>query len=224
MLMNQFDKKPVCILSSVGDAQLRDGKPNVVNIYNAAMPGVDKNDQMKFGRKTARRLLKKYYVIIYCLNEYAYIYQKQVLGFAHLYQELLEMLQWLWSQMTLKNIYKGDEMAPLQIGPFKAVRRTRGGSYKLLGADGSEITSSPSQMKLVYIDPLLLGELHAEVGTILAHRDGNCAVQYLVKWKHRDDSFNQWVNEKDFDSLQPIQAYRKALVPKQNSRKRRSGN
>ncbi|KAI3636292.1 hypothetical protein MIR68_005644 [Amoeboaphelidium protococcarum] len=76
----------------------RDGKPNVVHIYNAAMPGVGKNDQMKFGRKTARRLRKKYQFIIYhhlfdvtLVN--AYIYHTKVFQFAHMYQELLEMLQ-----------------------------------------------------------------------------------------------------------------------------------
>jgi hypothetical protein len=61
--MSWMDKKPVIILSSVSSALLAediDGKPAAIRVYNQVllfykvMPGVDGNDQMKFGRKVAR--------------------------------------------------------------------------------------------------------------------------------------------------------------------------
>lgn len=63
-LVNWMDKKPVVMISTVSNAEqtsdLR-GKPAIIHEYNRIMPGIDKNDQMKFGRKLARRRVKKYY-------------------------------------------------------------------------------------------------------------------------------------------------------------------
>ena len=40
-------------------------KPEVIHEYNRVMPGVDLNDQMKFGRKVARRRVKTFYKNIF---------------------------------------------------------------------------------------------------------------------------------------------------------------
>ena len=75
-VMNWMDKKEVVLLSSISNglrendiAAIRKGrqgdlKPQCVHEYNRIMPGVDLNDQMKFGRKVARRRVKTFYKTI----------------------------------------------------------------------------------------------------------------------------------------------------------------
>jgi hypothetical protein len=56
-LMNWKDKKEVRILSSISNGQYQfdfKGKPAVIHEYNRAIPGININDQMKFGRKVGR--------------------------------------------------------------------------------------------------------------------------------------------------------------------------
>jgi hypothetical protein len=67
-IMNWMDSKPVRILSSIGSCRPEDdqnNKPETINLYNQFMPGVDKADQMKFGRKIYRRRVKKYYKTLF---------------------------------------------------------------------------------------------------------------------------------------------------------------
>ncbi|KAI3656871.1 hypothetical protein MP638_001582 [Amoeboaphelidium occidentale] len=92
-LMNWVDRKPVIILSSVSSAETIDDTqkkkhanstetksvPDCIGIYNKAMPGVDLNDQKKFGRSVAQRRIKKFHRTIFnhlmdttLINSYVY--------------------------------------------------------------------------------------------------------------------------------------------------------
>ena len=73
-LVNWMDKKPVLIMASTSNALKENDtynrrrtalKPQCIHDYNRIMPGIDKSDQMKFGRKVARRKVKKYYKTIF---------------------------------------------------------------------------------------------------------------------------------------------------------------
>ncbi|KAI3656336.1 hypothetical protein MP638_007365 [Amoeboaphelidium occidentale] len=91
--MNWVDRKPVIILSSVSSAETKDDTqkkkhanstetksvPDCIGIYIKAMPGVDLNDQKKFGRSVAQRRIKKFHRTIFnhlmdttLINSYVY--------------------------------------------------------------------------------------------------------------------------------------------------------
>jgi hypothetical protein len=86
-LMTWRDNKEVRILSSVSNGLMENDnekkRPACIVVYNRVMPGVDLNDQMKFGRKVHRRRVKKYYRnLFYNLFDTAlincYIYYKAI--------------------------------------------------------------------------------------------------------------------------------------------------
>jgi hypothetical protein len=93
-LLNWMDNNPVVMMSSISSGKAIDDIvtlskhsqrciPKVVNDYNRIMPGIDLNDQMKAGRKTARGRRQKYYsVIFYHLLDIvlvnSFIYFKQI--------------------------------------------------------------------------------------------------------------------------------------------------
>jgi hypothetical protein len=63
-----MDKKPVIIMGSTSNPLPENDtlnrrrtvmKPQCIHDYNRIMPGIDKSDQMKFGRKVARRKVRK---------------------------------------------------------------------------------------------------------------------------------------------------------------------
>lgn len=64
-LMNWFDKKAVLIMTTAYAPLIQEsdqkGKPQIVHTYNRVMPGVDINDQMKYGRRVTRKRTKKGY-------------------------------------------------------------------------------------------------------------------------------------------------------------------
>ena len=76
-IMNWMDSKEVIILSSISNALKEEdqantvkgrigyAKPQVIHEYNRVIPGFDLNDQMKFGRKVARRRVKTFYKNIF---------------------------------------------------------------------------------------------------------------------------------------------------------------
>jgi Transposase IS4 len=58
LLINWMDRREVRMLATTGSASFIDNKPNIVNMYNEVMPGVDSADQMRHGRTVARRRLR----------------------------------------------------------------------------------------------------------------------------------------------------------------------
>jgi len=56
-----YDKRPVRILSSVGNVSISENKPLVVRLYNEAMPGVDLADQKRHSRTISLKQLSRWY-------------------------------------------------------------------------------------------------------------------------------------------------------------------
>jgi hypothetical protein len=89
-------------------------------------------------------------------------------------------------------------------GPFKVVRRTRGGTYQLLDADGTLLPRNyaPSQLKVVSDDTSFAPT--AAVLAILDHRTVHGQHEYLTQWH---DSTTSWVPYADFQDTELIRAY-----------------
>jgi hypothetical protein len=77
-----------------------------------------------------------------------------------------------------------NKMEPVYKGPFKIIRRTKGGSYELSDLQGTPVARAvaPSMMKPIVADPSLNADT-CVVDTILAHRGAPAKRQYLVRWK-----------------------------------------
>ena len=96
-------------------------------------------------------------------------------------------------------------------GPFKVLRRTRGGTYIIQDADGTPIRRhyAPSQLKILTGDDTNVDATYV-VENILSHRinpDGTTS--YYVKWKHYSDSENTWEPSTSFIDTKIISNYHK---------------
>jgi transposase InsO family protein len=126
------------------------------------------------------------------------------------------------SLVMVRDELRLDKVSPRYEGPFEVVRRNRGGSYLLKGTDGTTYSRPACALKLVYQQPVdALPSDHVEVETILDHRPNSSSAtdnsEYLVKWKGRSATLNQWVPASDFDGPALIAAYFKNLNRRVNS-------
>ena len=102
---------------------------------------------------------------------------------------------------------RSSKMQPRYTGPFKVLRRNRGGAYELQCNDGSVYTRPPHRLKLIRQEPIPQGDTHHVVSSILKHSESSTGQNhYLVRWKDKSLS-DSWVLEKDFDDLTPIRKY-----------------
>jgi len=103
---------------------------------------------------------------------------------------------------------RSSKNEPFYIGPFKVLRRNQGGAYQLLDTDNTLFPRNvaPSAMKLTRINPID-DEASYVVDKILDHKGSPSSREYLVKWKHFDDSFNAWIPTTNFDDLSVIDKY-----------------
>ena len=98
--------------------------------------------------------------------------------------------------------------------PFKAVRRTKGGSCTLEDLTGQLIDSdcAPSRMKLVQRDPVEDDTNIFEIQQILNHRPikgRENEMEYLVRWKGYSPEYDSWVPFTDFIDTDIIDKYRR---------------
>jgi hypothetical protein len=129
-VMNWLDSKEVRILSSVGtakDIDIRRSRPNpnpnaakqkpeMIVIYNQTMPGVDKNDQMKSGRKVARLRIKRYqqkifYHLLDVILINSYIYLKNVTNGP------MKLSHQEFRTMLIDSIFKKNTNNPSRLNP-----------------------------------------------------------------------------------------------------------
>jgi hypothetical protein len=123
------------------------------------------------------------------------------------------------SLVMVRDELRADKTSPRYEGPFRVVRVSKGGSYLLESKDGAVYRRPPNVLKLV--DPLMpmQTENAVEVERIIADQDEDGVKYFLVKWKDRDESYNEWLKTEDFYDQGPIQAYLKAKYPKRRAHK-----
>ena len=105
---------------------------------------------------------------------------------------------------------RSSKMDPVYLGPYKVVRRNKGGSYILrVPSGGPEFKAAPEQLKTVLRsdinDSVRVSAFNAE--RILDHRGEKTDRMYLVKWSERAEDESSWVSEILFDHKELIDAY-----------------
>jgi hypothetical protein len=102
---------------------------------------------------------------------------------------------------------RNDKTSSRYTGPFRVIRKNRGGAYIIEQHDGTQTTRPPSQLKrLGFLDNEF--SKAAVVESILEHRkDTDGSDHYLVKWKDLPDTLNEWVAYQDFYDPAPILKY-----------------
>ena len=103
---------------------------------------------------------------------------------------------------------RASKLDPMYHGPFKVLRRNRGGAYVLQDPSGALLPRNqpPSHLKLISRDPIVAGQSY-EVEAILDHRGAGHTREYLVKWRGFGPDHNTWEGPHQFDDLGAIQEY-----------------
>lgn len=112
------------------------------------------------------------------------------------------------SFVMVKDVTRNDKMDPRYEGPFKVIRRNKGGAYILQDNTGALLSRNfpPSALKLISQDPILAGQSY-EVEAILNHDGEGRHRRYLVKWKGYDHAHNSWEPVGNFDDIAVIDRY-----------------
>ena len=95
------------------------------------------------------------------------------------------------SIVMLENPRRTSKFNPRYVGPFKVLRRNRGGAYVIQDMSGKLYSrnASAAQLKLISDEA---GEDEYEVERILQHRGEPNNYQYLIKWKNFSNTWNTW--------------------------------
>ncbi|SAL97878.1 hypothetical protein [Absidia glauca] len=94
-------------------------------------------------------------------------------------------------------------------GPFKVVKKNRGGAYTLQQSNGELLPKHypPSALKGVSQDPILEEEDRWEVESIINHKGTPGNYQYKVRWKGFGPDADTWEPKEMFDSADTIRMY-----------------
>lgn len=112
------------------------------------------------------------------------------------------------SYVMLNTESRTSKLRPKYEGPFKVLKRTKGGSYTLLDSTGALYPRnvSPDKLKVVSLPPSPDSSSY-EVEKILKHRGPVGNREYLVKWKGYSAKSNTWEPAANFESPLIIQQY-----------------
>ena len=106
---------------------------------------------------------------------------------------------------------RSGKLSPLFEGPYKVMRKTRGGSYVLLDTDGVLLGRNFAPYQLIPVPAPSSTDIPVEevftVESIINHRTGQNGYQYLVKWKGFDLSHNTWEPAENFIDISVITNY-----------------
>ena len=106
--------------------------------------------------------------------------------------------------VMVRDPVRQNKIQPVYTGPFKVLRRTKGGSYELSDLKGAPAARSvaPSMLKPVVADPALDADSYV-IDHIIDHRGKVPKRQYLIRWKGFSPDHDSWEPE---DSLGPSPA------------------
>ncbi|KAH9271128.1 hypothetical protein BASA83_006672 [Batrachochytrium salamandrivorans] len=118
------------------------------------------------------------------------------------------------SSVMIVDPVRSSKNEPYYLGPFKVLRRTKGGSYEILDSDNTLFPRNvaPSMMKLIQRNAIDDQDTYV-VDKILKHKGPATKRSYFVKWKHYDSSYNSWVKASDFIDLSVINSYWSSVSP-----------
>lgn len=93
-------------------------------------------------------------------------------------------------------------------GPFKVMRRNKGGAYILQDTDGTTLgrNYTPGELKIISHDPDTMEKSYA-IEKIVDHRGEKGNYEYFIKWKGYDNSENTWEKSDMFNDVAVIDKY-----------------
>jgi hypothetical protein len=105
---------------------------------------------------------------------------------------------------------RANKLEPRYEGPYKIVRRNRGGAYTLMDHDGTLLSRNYAPPQLMAVPSPTNPADHNEVlivERIITHRKKGNNFEYLVKWKSFDETENTWEPASSFFDVSPIVIY-----------------
>jgi hypothetical protein len=118
---------------------------------------------------------------------------------------------------------RSSKLDPVYEGPFRVLRRTKGGSYELIDTDGALIKRRfpPSQLKLIRDpSPKPTHDVYVVEDIIDDRLNAEDKREYLVKWKGFSDRDNTWEPRENFIDLDVIKRYERGKAESQQPQPR----
>lgn len=100
-------------------------------------------------------------------------------------------------------------LRPRYEGPYKVVRRTRGGTYVLAEGDGTLLRRNyaPNQLKMIQLPTEDLPQTYEVEAVLDSRKTDQGAQEYLVKWRGYSAAHNTWEPVDNFQDLKIIEEY-----------------
>ncbi|MEZ0209074.1 MAG: RNase H-like domain-containing protein [Candidatus Paceibacterota bacterium] len=98
------------------------------------------------------------------------------------------------------------KLNPRYEGPYKVVRRTRGGTYVLAEGDGTLLRRNyaPDQLRMIKLAEEDLPQTFEVEAIVDCRRTGSGALEYLVKWRGYSAEHNTWQSSDDFQDTEIV--------------------
>jgi hypothetical protein len=138
------------------------------------------NKSQKTARKEAKKFDKKHHIADVPLNTFVMVRDK----------------------------HRKSKLEPANIGPYKVVSKTKGGSYILEDNEGHLIPQPfpPSAIISLSTNPTFDQDSY-EIEKIIDHQETDGGMRYLVRWKRYSQDDDSWEPEENFDDHGVIHDY-----------------
>jgi hypothetical protein len=110
--------------------------------------------------------------------------------------------------VMVRNNQRKSKLEPNNKGPYRVVRKTKGGSYILEDHEGKLLLHNfpPSALISLSTNPTFEQDSY-EIDAILKHQETDDGMRYLVHWKNYSSEHDSWEPEENFDDLGAIHEY-----------------